>query len=866
MELKLPDFGLVLLVGASGSGKSSFARKHFLPSEVLSSDTARGWVCDDENSLDANEDAFDVLHHMLRKRLKNRRLTVVDATNVQEHARRPLIQIAKEYHALTSAIVFNIDSRICHDRNTQRPDRQFGEHVVRNHTRDLRRSLASMDRKEGIRYMHVLRTVDEIDSVEIVREPLWTDRRSETGNFDIIGDIHGCFPELQDLLTNLGYQIEEQAPEPLAEGEKIRFWEAMNWFRVANPEGRRAIFLGDLVDRGPDSPRVLKLVMSMVANGLAFCVPGNHDDKFFRKLSGKDVKVNHGLAETLEQMEGETDEFREQVRKFGDSLVSHSWLDGGKLCVAHAGLKEEMQGRSSGQARNFCLYGETTGETDEFGLPIRYNWAAEYRGKARVVYGHTPVPEAEWLNRTINIDTGCVFGGKLTALRYPEMELISVPSRAMYAEPRKPFLDAPVLSAQHEHDDLLDLEDVRGRRTIETELRGHITIREENATAALEVMSRFAADPKWLVYLPPTMSPCETSELDGYLEHPQQAFDYYRSEGVDAVVCEEKHMGSRAVVVVCRDVEVARRRFGVVGDARGCIYTRTGRRFFNSVSLETEMLDVVAEAFESGGFWGSLQSDWVVLDCELMPWSAKAQELLRRQYAAVGCASRNALSVVENRLAEAVALGVDAQELSKRFSSKRELAEKFVDAYRRYCWPVTSIHDYKLAPFHILATEGKVHKDRHHLWHMVMAGMLAEADDTGILMATKHQAVRLDNPEHISEATSWWVGMTSSGGEGMVVKPHDFVVRGKRGIIQPAVKCRGPEYLRIIYGPEYTEPENLDRLRNRGLNRKRGLALSEFAMGIEGLTRFVNGEPLRRVHECAFGVLAMESEPVDPRL
>lgn len=864
VELKIPDFGVVLLVGASGSGKSSFARKHFLSSEILSSDTARGWVCDDENSLDANDDAFEVLHFMLRKRLKNRRLTVIDATNVQEHARRAIIKIANEYHALTSAIVFNLDPRICQERNALRPDRQFGDHVVRNHTRDLRRSLPTMDRKEGIRHMHVLRSVEEVDSVQILRQPLWTDLRTETGPFDIIGDIHGCFAELSQLLGNLGYEVEEIAVEPLAEEEKTRYWEAMNWFRVKNPVGRKAIFLGDLVDRGPDSPRVLKLVMSMVANGQALCVPGNHDEKLYRKLSGKNVQITHGLAETLEQLEAETPEFKEQIKQFLKSLVSHYWLDDGKLTVAHAGLKEEMQGRSSGKARDFCLYGETTGETDEFGLPVRYNWAAEYRGKSRVVYGHTPIPEAEWLNRTINIDTGCVFGGKLTALRYPENDLVSVPAIQLYAEPSKPFLDAPSLSAQHEHDDLLDIDDVRGRRAIHTQLKGNVTVREENATAALEVMSRFAANPKWLVYLPPTMSPSETSQVEGYLEHPAEAFEYYRANGVTQVMCEEKHMGSRAVVVICKDGETALRRFGVEGEGQGAIYTRTGRRFFESAALEAEMLAIVGNACKP--LWDELETDWAVLDCELMPWSAKAQELLKRQYAAVGSAANHALSAAVSALGKADAGGLEIAELRQRFERKAQLATMFTDAYRRYCWSVNSIQDYKLAPFHVLATEGAVHTNKDHRWQMEYAGKIAQADDLGLMMQTKHRVVNLNDPEDVATAISWWVGMTSEGGEGMVVKPLDFVATGAKGILQPAVKCRGSEYLRIIYGPEYSEPANLERLRKRGLARKRSLALAEFALGLEGLHRFVNKEPLRRVHECAFGVLAMESEPVDPRL
>ncbi len=270
-------------------------------------------------------------------------------------------------------------------------------------------------------------------------------------------------------------------------------------------------------------------------------------------------------------------------------------LDDGKLVVAHAGMKEEMQGRGSGKVREFALYGETTGETDEFGLPVRLNWAAEYRGKAMVVYGHTPVAEPEWLNRTINIDTGCVFGGKLTALRYPEKEIVSVPARLTYYEPIRPFLTEPPHLWPNSRRSTSTMicstwKTCSGSGIIGTRLHRSVTIREENATAALEVMSRFAANPKWLIYLPPTMSPSETSKRDGYLEYPDEAFRYFRHEGVPQVVCEQKHMGSRAVVIICRDEDVSRKRFGVVEQGVGICYTRTGCRFFTDSELNRQFL------------------------------------------------------------------------------------------------------------------------------------------------------------------------------------------------------------------------------------------------------------------------------------
>lgn len=875
MQMELPKLSLVVLIGPSGSGKSTFARKHFLPTEVLSSDACRAMVSDDENDQAVTNEAFRLLHSIARERLALGRLTVVDATNVQPEARKPLVALAREFHVLPVAIVFDLPEKVCQERNRERSDRNFGPHVIRGQRSQLRRSLRGLG-PEGFRHVFILKSPDEVEAATLTRTPLWNDKRDEHGPFDIIGDVHGCCDELEALLAQLGYEAAELPASPDSPQDDAVWGRRL----YRHPGGRKAAFLGDLVDRGPRVVETLRLVRNMVAAGAALCVPGNHDMKLMRKLGGKDVQITHGLAESLAQVEALPDETRErfveQAREFLDSLVSHYVLDDGKLVVAHAGMRQEMQGRASGKVRGFALYGETTGETDEFGLPVRYNWAAEYRGPAIVVYGHTPVPEPEWLNRTVNIDTGCVFGGSLTALRYPEKEFVSVPAGQTYCEAVRPFLpeghEAPALSAQQTQDDLLDAEDVLGKRIIATRLRGAVTVREENATAALEVMSRFAANPKWLVYLPPTMSPSETSHADGFLEHPAEAFAYYRSVGTPQVICEEKHMGSRAVVIVCRDAEAAQKRFGVTDGEAGIVYTRTGRRFFDDPELEAALLDRVRGAMDAADFWAKFETTWACLDCELMPWSAKAQELVRTQYAAVGAAGRAALPEAVAALqatAERAGPGIadleEVERLLSRYSERERAIEKYVAAYRQYCWPVRSLDDLKLAPFHLMATEGAVHVDRDHVWHM---DTLAEVcrHDTRLFLATPYKVVNVTDETSQAAGADWWLELTGRGGEGMVVKPMAFITRGKRGLAQPAVKCRGREYLRIIYGPEYTTPENLERLRSRGLHTKRSLALREFALGIEALERFVRHEPLRRVHECVFGVLAMESEPVDPRL
>ena len=855
MKITVPELSLVVLIGASGSGKSTFASRHFLPTEVVSSDACRAMASDDANDQSATSDAFALLNFIASTRLKAGRLTVVDATSVQRHARRSLVELARANDCLPVAIVLNIPESVCVARNKSRPDRTFRASVVRRQAQQLRQSLRRL-RREGFSQVYVLDTPDEVNAATVERSRMWTNLRHEHGPFDIIGDVHGCFDELVSLLELMGYRVSGGA-----DGHEVS---------AAHPDGRKAVFLGDLVDRGPGVVGVLRLVMSMVRSGSAICVAGNHESKLVRKLKGRDVQVSHGLAETLEQLATESDEFRETVAGFLDRLISHYVLDAGKLVVVHAGMKEEYEGRASARVRDFCLYGETTGETDEFGLPVRTDWAREYRGEAAVVYGHTPVEQPTWLNRTINVDTGCVFGGKLTALRYPENELISVPAERVYYDPIRPITgpgrpDGTASQPDGRSGRLLDIEDVVGRRIVETRNRGNITVAEENAAAALEVMSRYAIDPRWLVYLPPTISPCNTSESPGLLEHPAEVFSYYRNQGVSEVVCQEKHMGSRAIVVVGRDEDAIARRFGIAGDGFGSCFTRTGRRFFDERTLETEFLQRVRQAIDRAGFWDELETDWAVLDCELMPWSVKAQELIREQYAAVGAAARTSLTAARALVEMASARGLDVGDSAARVDERLRLARQYSDSYVRYCWPVNSIDDIQLAPFHILATEGRVHTDKDHQWHMSQASRLAESDPE-LFKPTDHRLVRLGTADEEAAATDWWEQLTAEGGEGMVVKPLDFITRGRRGVAQPAIKCRGAEYLRIIYGPEYTLPENIERLRNRGLSAKRSLAVREFALGIEGLQRFVDGEPLYRVHECAFAVLAFESEPVDPRL
>ena len=848
MKIQIPECSVVLLVGPSSSGKSTFARKYFLPTERVSSDDCRAMVSDDEGDQSCNADAYEVLRKIARARLRHNKVVVVDATNTKYEDRKEMIDVAKRGHVRAIAICFDLPEDVLFARHEAREDRTFGKQVVRRQIQNCRKSWRNI-KKDGFQQVYWIKSEEDAENVEIERVKLPTNRKDVSGPFDIIGDVHGCYDELLELLVKLGYEVSDSA--------------------VSHPEGRQVIFVGDFADRGPKNVEIYKFVRMMVNSGVAHAVRGNHDDKLCRYLwrtrllEDRDackMKLNHGLDKTMEQFAAEPKQFRQETRDFVNTLPYNLVFDEGKLVVAHAGLAEKYHGGLGKRVEEFCLYGDTTGETDEQGFPIRKDWAQEYRGSALVVHGHTVVEEAVWVNNVLCVDTGCVFGGELTALRYPERELVSVKAKEQYAE----HGGAPKKSKRDYHD-LLDIKDVSGRRTITTRFGEKALIDSRSAEAALDSVSRFTVAPNWLIYLPPTMSPSETATGDnGFLEHPEQAFDYYQKNGVVRVVCQEKHMGSRAVVVVCRNEEVAQKRFHATHGQIGSIFSRTGRpMFINNEADGRSFLEKIQVAITRAGLWEELNSDWVCIDAEFLPWSAKASSLLRSTFAPTAAAGIPSLKRAVAMLEKVEAEGGSA--LLERFRSKVETMDLYRDSYRRYCWHVNSLDDLKLAPFHLLASEDAVHSDKDHLWHINTLAKLADGDDDWIV-TTPYQLVDVADRASRDAAIAWWTERTGSGSEGCVVKPLAWVLRGEKRMIQPAVKCRGKEYLRIIYGPEYDSPENLERLRHRKVGMKRMMAAKEYALGLEALSRFVNNEPLYRVHECVFAVLAMESEPIDPRL
>lgn len=406
MTITIPKPSLVILVGPSCSGKTTFSKKYFEDDEIISMDL------NNQGNKKAKENSIDILYNQISKKLEIGKIVVLDSSNLIESTRKVLLRFANEFHILPIAIVFNISEKECLKRNESKGI--VSDCLIKAQMTYLNKTLKTIE-KEGFSKVYILNDTKDIDRVKIERVELPNNLKHIHGPFDIIGDIHGCFDELIVLLKKLGYEIDDNN-------------------NVYHSDNRKLIFLGDLVDRGPKVVEVLKLVFNVVSSKNGYLVPGNHDMRLLRKLNGHNVQDKHGLKETMEQLKTVDSGFIEKIKTMFTSLPSHYIFDDGNLVVAHAGLKEEFHGKESAAVRAFALYGDTTGTVDEEGFPIRRDWASNYKGNALVVYGHTPIKEPKFINNTINIDTGCVFGGKLTSLRYPEKEVVSTDALEVYSK------------------------------------------------------------------------------------------------------------------------------------------------------------------------------------------------------------------------------------------------------------------------------------------------------------------------------------------------------------------------------------------------------------------------------------------------
>lgn len=390
-----------------------------------------------------------------------------------------------------------------------------------------------------------------------------------------------------------------------------------------------------------------------------------------------------------------------------------------------------------------------------------------------------------------------------------------------------------------------------------TEDFGDIHVGKQQIIPAFDAVSHVTVPLEELVYIPPTMSPTPApSSLDSYLEHPLEAINYYHQKGVNRMIAEKKHMGSRAVLLLFKSKEKGVRYIDQA--SLGVIYTRTGRAFFDK-DTEAKVLEKLCIDLQP--YYEKHKTDFVLLDAEIMPWNLKAKEIIAQQYAHVAENARMDRSHLIDKMQNST-LDHDLSEWLHDYQNKLAHTEIFEQVYQKYCWEIHGLNEIQIAPFHILAHSNKTFFDQSHEWHMGMNEQLSER--SSLFVRTEYKII--DSDASAADVISWWEKITADGHEGIVIKPDLFISKEKGKLIQPAIKVRGQKYLHIIYGIDYLEPHNLKRLKKRNVSKKQKLALKEFALGVEGIRRFVEEESVERVHECVLATLALESDPVDPRL
>lgn len=864
MDLYLPYAGIVLLVGPSNSGKTTWLRQlieegTLQSSEVIGSDDFRKLVGDVEHidwkgyppeEADSlyeeyqriSTEAFAMMSNLLEARCRLNKLTVIDATHLYAEDRARYIELAKRHHLPIVGIIFDLEQNVLLERDKQR-DNPRGSRRVKQQFQVFKREKRSIKR-EGFTFARFVSNPEDVTVTRHLNNPLHV---AADQGIDVIGDVHGCYEEMIELLEKLGY----------AENEENLY---------VHPEGRTFLSLGDIMSRGPASLKTIDFFIRHIDAGLARMIDSNHGWKVLRWLDGRNVSMKHGdelvVEEFLDYEETNgaeaTNQFKSAVRELLKRAPSHLILTKQGIPTAvctHAGIKDEFIGKSSPAISDFCRYGDSDG-MDAFGKPIRKDWTVHHKTKQLIIWGHDPKQRPLMNNETINIDQGVVFGGELTALRYPERQFVSVKAKRDYVQSEQ----NPLREQEAKRLNPPAIGKFLNGYTVMTEAFGPIKVSKASAIPSLDLVSHHTVPLEELMYIPPTMSPTpKPSALEDYLEHPKEAITYYRDLGVNRLIAEKKHMGSRGILLLFKDEKSARHYVG--RETLGTIYTRSGRRFFD-IEQEESVVNRLHQALTTNHYFETNQTDYVLLDAEILPWNLKARELIRNQYAHVAEQALLDREQILDRLKDGLGRLQGIDEWYEEYVQKLDHAQTFKEVFQAYCWDTKGLDAIKIAPFHVLAHSQETFFDKTHEWHMEQNRRFAEMDD--LFMETEYMIIEDESTE--AEVIRWWEEMTKAGHEGIVIKPDTFMAKVEGKLIQPAIKVRGRKYLHIIYGMDYLEPDNLKRLKNRNVSKKQKMALREFALGVEGIQRFVNKESLERYHECVLATLAMESEPVDPRL
>lgn len=867
---------IIVLCGPSSAGKTTFTNKFFPHVKALRSEEFRILLQDtnekktvpsqvehdtDYERLDrvnytdygeVSEGAFSLMKEALKLRAKKNKLTVIDATNLLPSDIFSYITIAKEQHVPISLAFFKLPLETILEQNQKR-EQPESEIRIRKQYSSLKRIIRKFDserklKKYNVHKAHYINSLEELE-VEVLENPFVIPLEQ---GLDVLGDGHGLLESRLQLFEKLGYVRSEDG-------------------LYRHPNNRKFVYLNDEASRGSlpvESEKYGKypsiaMMVSMkrhVEEGLAYAVDSNHNFKIWQWLKGKQVQMQNGNETVVEEFEAfeqeygeeKTSALKEELGLFLQSLPSHLIVeDRGvqRAVIVHGGIKDEYIGKDTLPIRDYCRFGDRK----------KREWKKEHRNKMLIVWGHEVHLASFEDNNTLNIDSGGYCGHFLTALRYPEMELVQEKVMKSFV----PDEENPILQQQKKRFNPPSytkfLEDFEV-----TTAHGKVFASKKYTKEALEFASTRMDRMEHAFYIPPTMSPTPTtSELADFLEHPKEAFEYYREKGVSHVVCQKKHMGSRAYITLYKTEEVAKEYTNI--KTLGKILSRNSAPFFKK-DVEEKVVKQLHEDLQP--YFEKNQTDFILLDCEIMPWNLKSAGLIRAQYGLTSNVAIHTRELHIQRLQEFqenrnVLVTEELQDAEKKLDN----AKRFHKAFTYYCWDsdVHKLEGIQIAPFHVLAFSKGANFNKTNEWHMKQAQELSTL--SSLIVPTEYKLIDLDKEEEVEEATNWWLEMTKQGHEGMVMKPLDFLSYDENEeLIQPAIKIRGREYLRIIYGMDYLEEENLGFHKTRSASKKMKNAIQEFTLSLESMTRFLQKDTVERVHEVIIAALSHANEPMDPRL
>jgi len=840
MEIILPEIALVVVLGPSKSGKTTFTRKHFAPSEVFHLDEIHEHYAPERKGSDTEADDLDTFHFLLEKRLKQGLLTVIDGSFITQSSRKKMREIARRYSTQLIGIWMDLPESELVSRHTQ------GDSMAKARL-EMARLQAHADKfqLEGFKQVYRLDTQADIDAVDFVRTQFSCNQRALSGPFDVIGDVHGCLVELESMLAQLGYVQAEGAPT------------------YRHPDGRTAIFVGDLISRGPSSLATLAIVRAMVAHGSALSVKGNHETDLLSAMQGQEINLHNGLQPTLDQVAQLPAEEQEQILAFIDQLPFHLLLDEGKLAVAHGGIKANMQGRESADIESFNLYAESGGPSNHWGMEIKPTWALEYEGNATVVHGHLPVKTATWTKQVLNLDTGCVYGGHLSAFRYPEREIVTVKADQEYAtfvdtSPPEDGLANPEIRPHQS----VDFARITGRNLVSTSAQYYISIKDDIAPTVLDHLVQNGTHPGQLVYLPPLLSPTKSSSIPGYLEHPREAFNYYAKKGLSEVIVEEMQGGAKTTILLAKDQQTAYKKLCISDKSLGIAINSLGSYSFQNEAIGNTFIERFHSLVTELGIWETLSTDWICVEGELLPSSNHWQGMedhFQRMQAGGSAVFPAGIAALE----EAQTQGVDVSDLLNRTLKRQEKNKQFNRQLETEGKAPERLEDYRFVPSFLLASEGDLHFEKQLSWHFEWWKNCQERD--ALFQPSVWQLVSLNAEVEKQAIVSRFETLSDEGKPGMLMRPPQLIIDAGSDLIQPGLKIRGKEYLRLVYGPDYDLPELLEVHRKRRLKEIRQLTVRQLALGYEGLKSFVNHKDVNASYECIFALLCLQCTDVDPR-